>query len=115
MKLSVTGKAWTPGGVAEIPQGPRHVRVLRSRLQVEKHWTEKGLSEMTERDWRIFREDFSIGYRGVNTVLPIRKWEESGLPSTLLKVRSKRDPKHRSGYTGQGQLRHKRGRDDDPK
>mgnify|MGYP001806720996 CR=1 FL=1 len=23
---------------------------------------------MNERDWRIFREDFNIGYRGVNTV-----------------------------------------------
>eukprot|EP00198_Chlamydomonas_reinhardtii_P003620 XP_001692956.1 pre-mRNA-splicing ATP-dependent RNA helicase [Chlamydomonas reinhardtii] len=55
-------------------------------MRVEKHWTEKSLDEMNERDWRIFREDFNIGYRGVNTVLPIRKWEESGLPSLLLKA-----------------------------
>lgn len=54
--------------------------------QVEKHWTEKALSDMTERDWRIFREDFNIGYRGVNTVLPIRNWEEAGLPDPLKKV-----------------------------
>jgi hypothetical protein len=31
--------------------------------QIEKHWTEKPIEKMTERDWRIFREDFSITYR----------------------------------------------------
>ena len=30
----------------------------------DRHWTEKPLNEMTERDWRIFREDFSISARG---------------------------------------------------
>lgn len=30
----------------------------------ERHWSEKPLSEMKERDWRIFREDFSIAARG---------------------------------------------------
>lgn len=32
----------------------------------DRHWTEKPLEEMKERDWRIFREDFSISARGVN-------------------------------------------------
>lgn len=31
----------------------------------ERHWTEKSLDEMKERDWRIFREDFSIASRGI--------------------------------------------------
>jgi ATP-dependent RNA helicase DDX23/PRP28 len=30
----------------------------------ERHWSDKPLSEMKERDWRIFREDFSIAARG---------------------------------------------------
>ena len=30
----------------------------------ERHWTDKPLDEMKERDWRIFREDFSISARG---------------------------------------------------
>lgn len=30
----------------------------------ERHWSDKPLSEMKERDWRIFREDFSISARG---------------------------------------------------
>lgn len=31
---------------------------------LDRHWTEKELIEMTERDWRIFREDFSISTKG---------------------------------------------------
>ena len=30
----------------------------------DRHWTDKALDEMKERDWRIFREDFSIAARG---------------------------------------------------
>lgn len=30
----------------------------------DRHWTEKPLTEMKERDWRIFREDFSIAAKG---------------------------------------------------
>jgi ATP-dependent RNA helicase DDX23/PRP28 len=29
-----------------------------------RHWSEKSLEEMKDRDWRIFREDFSIAARG---------------------------------------------------
>ena len=32
--------------------------------KTDRHWSEKGRGEMTERDWRIFREDFSISYKG---------------------------------------------------
>lgn len=31
---------------------------------IKTHWSEKKLEEMKERDWRIFREDFSISARG---------------------------------------------------
>lgn len=33
----------------------------------DRHWTDKPLDEMKERDWRIFREDFSISARGGST------------------------------------------------
>ncbi len=56
--------------------------------RVEKHWTEKAREEMTERDWRIFREDFSIAYKGnTGSTLPIRNWQEAGLPQPLMDVR----------------------------
>lgn len=31
---------------------------------VDKHWSEKPLDMMKERDWRIFKEDFNIATRG---------------------------------------------------
>lgn len=58
-------------------------------MRVEKHWSEKDLHQMNERDWRIFREDFSIAYKGSlsNMVLPLRRWDEAELPRELRKVR----------------------------
>ena len=50
----------------------------------DRHWTEKPLDEMKERDWRIFREDFSISARGGNIPHPLRSWEESEIPQVLL-------------------------------
>ena len=38
-------------------------RAARTGLD-ERHWSDKSLDEMKERDWRIFREDFSIAARG---------------------------------------------------
>jgi hypothetical protein len=38
-------------------------RAAKSGLD-ERHWTDKPLEEMKDRDWRIFREDFSISARG---------------------------------------------------
>lgn len=31
----------------------------------DRHWSEKGFDEMTERDWRIFREDYNITIKGM--------------------------------------------------
>ncbi|KAF7338366.1 Pre-mRNA-splicing ATP-dependent RNA helicase PRP28 [Mycena venus] len=50
----------------------------------ERHWTEKPLAEMKERDWRIFREDFSISARGGQIPHPLRSWAESDIPKTIL-------------------------------
>ncbi|KAL6755306.1 P-loop containing nucleoside triphosphate hydrolase protein [Haematococcus lacustris] len=55
-------------------------------MRVEKHWTEKSLAEMTERDWRIFREDFNIQYKGSNNSLPMRNWEEGNFPREIMKA-----------------------------
>lgn len=40
----------------------------------ERHWTDKPLEEMKERDWRIFREDFSISARGSSLYLLCKLW-----------------------------------------
>ncbi|KAJ3726087.1 P-loop containing nucleoside triphosphate hydrolase protein [Lentinula raphanica] len=60
-------------------------KALKSGLD-ERHWSEKPLSEMKERDWRIFREDFSISARGGQIPHPLRSWEESDIPRPILDV-----------------------------
>lgn len=49
-----------------------------------KHWRDKTLETMTERDWRIFREDFDISMRGNKMALPLRNWEEAHLSKELM-------------------------------
>ncbi len=52
-----------------------------------KHWSDKPLEAMTERDWRIFREDFDIRVvTGGRATLPIRAWEESDLDPRILRA-----------------------------
>jgi ATP-dependent RNA helicase DDX23/PRP28 len=72
----------------------------------ERHWSDKPLTEMKERDWRIFREDFSIAARGITLLLlsecyaiaqslgvlggsiphPLRSWTESTIPPQILEI-----------------------------
>ncbi|KAH9543003.1 hypothetical protein CY35_13G039500 [Sphagnum magellanicum] len=55
-------------------------------MSVDRHWSEKKIEEMTERDWRIFREDFNISYKGSRIPRPMRNWEEGALSPELLKA-----------------------------
>lgn len=48
------------------------------------HWSQKPLSDMKERDWRIFREDFGISARGGGIPHPLRSWHESDIPRGIL-------------------------------
>lgn len=52
----------------------------------DRHWSDKPLEEMRERDWRIFREDYSISSRGGNIPFPLRTWRESEIPSKLVDI-----------------------------
>ena len=52
----------------------------------DRHWSEKRLEQMTERDWRIFKEDFSISTKGGNIPSPLRFWKESAIPPKILDV-----------------------------
>ena len=40
------------------------------------HWANKISSEMTDRDWRIFREDNDIMIKGGRVPKPMREWDE---------------------------------------
>ena len=51
-----------------------------------RHWSEKSAAEMTERDWRIFREDHNITTRGGRLPTPMRSWSEAGMPPAILRA-----------------------------
>ena len=55
------------------------------KIEKSLHWSEKALEDMTERDWRIFREDFDIRVQGGRAPLPLRNWSEAGLPDSVMK------------------------------
>uniref|UniRef100_A0A8C2DZ15 Probable ATP-dependent RNA helicase DDX23 n=1 Tax=Cyprinus carpio TaxID=7962 RepID=A0A8C2DZ15_CYPCA len=52
----------------------------------DRHWSQKKMEEMTDRDWRIFREDYSITTKGGKIPNPIRNWKEYSLPPHILEV-----------------------------
>lgn len=54
-----------------VAQENRKQRKLDAEAKVHRHWREKALNEMEDRDWRIFREDFDISTSGA-APLPIR-------------------------------------------
>jgi ATP-dependent RNA helicase DDX23/PRP28 len=70
----------------QMLQMERHKREEGSRAQLDKHWSEKKLEHMRERDWRIFKEDFNIATKGGAIPNPMRNWAESGLPDKILRL-----------------------------
>ncbi|KAJ1823127.1 mRNA splicing protein prp28 [Coemansia sp. RSA 2675] len=60
-------------------------RERRAQLD-ERHWKEKSLDEMRDRDWRIFKEDYSIACKGGSIPHPYRSWNESGIPEPILRA-----------------------------
>lgn len=53
------------------------------KINTEIHWSKKNLSEMNDRDWRIFREDFNISFNGAAGELPLRFWNECPMPEEI--------------------------------
>ena len=74
----------------EKDQEKERLRKVKKREDKQKfddrHWLEKDLEDMTERDWRIFREDYSIRTKGGNIPNPIRHWKEATLPKEILEI-----------------------------
>jgi ATP-dependent RNA helicase DDX23/PRP28 len=70
----------------EMMEMERRRKEEGSRSSLDKHWSEKRLEHMRERDWRIFKEDYNISTKGGSIPNPMRSWAESGLPKTLLDV-----------------------------
>lgn len=75
---------------AEKTQEFKRLKIVKEkenkRKHDDRHWTEKSLEEMQERDWRIFKEDYNITCKGGRVPNPIRKWKEANLPKEILDV-----------------------------
>jgi|TARA_B110000977_G_scaffold145615_1_gene184746 ATP-dependent RNA helicase DDX23/PRP28 len=52
----------------------------------QSHWSEKSLEKMTERDWRIFREDHNITTKGGRLPMPMRSWAEANMPDEIIRA-----------------------------
>ena len=70
----------------ELLEMERRRKEDSGRHSLDKHWSEKKLEHMREREWRIFKEDYNISTKGGSIPNPIRSWAESGLPKRLLDV-----------------------------
>jgi ATP-dependent RNA helicase DDX23/PRP28 len=70
----------------ELMEMERRRKEKGGRAQLDLHWSKKRLENMRERDWRIFKEDFSIATKGGAIPNPMRNWEESGLPDKLMRL-----------------------------
>ena len=70
----------------EIMEMERRRKEEAGRTAIDKHWSEKKLEHMRERDWRIFKEDFNISTKGGGIPNPMRNWKESDLPKRLLDI-----------------------------
>lgn len=79
---------WNEGddtGVSSMAS--RSTTILSKRndhLDSDLHWSSKKLADMKERDWRIFKEDFSISTQGTQVPHPIRRWNEAPLDKRAL-------------------------------
>ncbi|KAI6227459.1 DEAD box ATP-dependent RNA helicase [Aphelenchoides fujianensis] len=71
----------------EKEQEKMRMETARKREKQEaydnRHWSQKTLEEMQDRDWRIFREDFNITIKGGKIPKPLRNWEEAKLPKEV--------------------------------
>lgn len=52
----------------------------------DMHWKDKPLESMSDRDWRIFKEDFNISTKGGRIPKPIRWWDEAPFSGKIKKV-----------------------------
>lgn len=80
------GKERAQGFMEDFYRARDKAREKADRTGLGRHWSDKKLEEMRERDWRIFKEDFGIATKGGSIPNPMRDWGESGLPPRLLDI-----------------------------
>lgn len=56
-----------------------------------KTWVQKSREEMTDRDWRLFKDKAGIAIKGAGLPNPMRNWQESNLPTSILDTLRRRN------------------------
>jgi len=56
-----------------------------------KNWVQKSREEMTDRDWRLFKDKAGITIKGAGLPNPMRNWQESGLSTSILDTLRRRN------------------------
>ncbi|KAG9256987.1 P-loop containing nucleoside triphosphate hydrolase protein [Emericellopsis atlantica] len=80
------GKERAIGIMEDFYRARERAQQRADKTGLGRHWSEKDLSDMRERDWRIFKEDYGIATKGGLIPNPMRSWKESGLPPRLLEI-----------------------------
>jgi ATP-dependent RNA helicase DDX23/PRP28 len=62
----------------------KKLTTLEKAVLPSTHWSQKTPEQMSERDWRIFKEDFNITTKGGSIPYPIRNWKEAKFNSKIL-------------------------------
>ena len=75
-------------GVFSFARSHENKVLAKDRIQRwdDRHWSDKNLENMQDRDWRIFREDFNISTKGGRIPNPMRNWKEAPLSKEILTV-----------------------------
>lgn len=81
MRVTLFGRGRLAGFDADVDKAGS--KKPRGALD-ERHWSDKSLTEMRDRDWRIFREDFSISARGAP--LPVLRYALLVFSLTFVRV-----------------------------
>ncbi len=84
-EISLFGKK-RQNGDGLLQETSSQLHVSQKDKWIDRHWTEKPLSEMRDRDWRIFKEDFNISTKGGSIPSPLRFWHEAEIPAEIKEV-----------------------------
>lgn len=92
MLEEVHGKARAEEHMKQFYDGRHRKKAEDDRLMGRlKNWVNKSREEMNDRDWRLFKDKAGITIKGSGLPNPMRNWQESGLPSSILSTLHRRN------------------------
>ncbi|XP_046359040.2 probable ATP-dependent RNA helicase DDX23 [Haliotis rufescens] len=72
----------------EAPSLDEHAEIKQRRE--DRHWSEKSLEDMSQRDWLTFKTDHKIRCKGEGIPCPLRSWNDLSVPKLIREFIDKR-------------------------